>query len=212
MNDIVVGVLVLLIGLIATFAGYAALRVVIALLGAVLGFALGGALGASLPIDGAVSAVAVWILAILGALLFGALAYAFYQVGVLLGLASIGFSIGVAVMLALGVRSAGLVWLVGALAGVALLVIGLIGDLPAILLIVLTALSGANLVISGVMLLAGTVNLSMLEAAGEGLPQGQSWLWTVAALALAVFGMVVQWRSLRQSRSAAMRAQWSGAR
>ena len=212
MNDIVVGLIALVVGLIVTFAGYAALRAVIALFGAFLGFGLGAALGASIPVSGAVGTVTVWICALVGALLLGWLAYAFYQVGVLLGLASIGFSLGVALMLALGVQSGWLVWAVGALVAVVLVVVGLIGDLPAILLIVLTALAGANLVITGVMVITGMVNLRLLEAAGSALPPGQSWWWGIGSLVLAAFGMIVQLRSLRRARSASMRAQWSGAR
>lgn len=212
MNDIVVGVVALVVGLIVTFAGYAALRAVIALFGALVGFGLGGALGASLPVSGALGSVLVWLCALLAALLLGWLAYAFYQVGVLVGLASIGFSLGVALMLALGVRSGWLVWAVGALVAVVLVVLGLIGDLPAVLLIVLTALAGANLVISGVMLLLGMIDLPVLQASGGGLPPGQSWWWGLVSLALAGVGMIAQWRSLRRSRAVAMRAQWSGAR
>jgi hypothetical protein len=91
-------------------------------------------------------------------------------------------------------------------------VVGLIGDLPAVLLIVLTALAGANMVISGVMLVFGVVDLPMLQA-GDALAKGQSWWWGAAALALAVIGMVAQWQTLRRSRSATtMHVQWSGGR
>jgi hypothetical protein len=212
MNDIMVGLIALVVGLIVTFAGYAALRAVIALFGAFAGFGLGAALGASIPVGGVAGTVTLWLCALLGALLLGWLAYAFYQVGVLLGLASIGFSLGVALMLALGAQSGWLVWTVGALVAVVLVVVGLIGDLPAILLIVLTALAGANLVVTGVMLMTGTVSLRLLEAAGSALPPGQSWWWGLGSLVLAAFGMIAQLRSLRRARSASMRAQWSGAR
>ncbi|HVK45947.1 MAG TPA: DUF4203 domain-containing protein [Micropruina sp.] len=212
MTDLVVGLVALVIGLIVTFAGYAALRVVIALLGAFVGFSLGGALGALMPGLGVMRALAFWVCALLGALVMGWLAYAFYRVGVLLGLGAIGFNLGVALMLALGMRSSWLVWLVGALTAVALVVVGLIGDLPAVLLIVLTALAGANMVISGVMLVFGVVDLPMLQA-GDALAKGQSWWWGAAALALAVIGMVAQWQALRRSRSATtMHVQWSGGR
>lgn len=212
MNDVMVGLIALVVGLIVTFAGYAALRAVIALFGAFLGFGLGAALGAAIPVSGAMGTVTLWICALLGALLLGWLAYAFYQVGVLLGLASIGFSLGVALMLALGVQSGWLVWAVGALVAVVLVVVGLIGDLPAILLIVLTALAGANLVVTGALLITGKVNVHLLDAAGGGLPPGQSWWWGLGSLVLAAIGMIVQLRSLRRARSASMRAQWSGAR
>lgn len=140
--------------------------------------------------------------------MFGWLAYAFYQVAVLLGLASIGFAIGSGLMLALGFRGGWLTWLVGALVAGVLVVIGLVGDLPAILLIVLTGLSGANLAITGAMLLTGSITLAQLDTAGSAA-MARDWWWALAALVVAVAFVAYQLRSLNRSRAAAMRAQWA---
>lgn len=206
MDDVLVGILAAVVGLLVAFVGYRALRTMIALLGALTGFGVGGAIAAGFPIAGGFGTVVTWIVALATALLFGWLAYAFYQVAVLLGLASIGFSIGAGLMVALGFRGDWLVWLVGAFVALVLVVIGLIGDLPAVLLIMLTGLAGANLAITGAMLLAGAVDLTELNAGGAD-PVG--WWWAAAAIVLAVIAIVSQLRSLNRSRAAAMQAQWA---
>lgn len=208
MDDVLVGVLAVAVGLLVAFVGYRALRTMIALLGAFTGFGIGGAIAAGFPIEGAFGTVVTWIVAVLAAVLFGWLAYAFYQVAVLLGLASIGFSIGAGLMVALGFRGDWLVWLIGALVALVLVVIGLIGDLPAVLLIILTGLAGANLVITGAMLLAGAVDLAELNAGGSDAG-AVGWWWAVASIVLAVVAIVSQLRSLNRSRVAAMRGQWA---
>lgn len=207
MNDVLVGLLALLVGLGVAFVGYRALRVVIALLGAVFGFSVGGALAASIPAQGSFGTMLTWIGAIVGALLFGWLAYAFYQVAVLLGLASIGFAIGSGLMVAIGFRGGWLTWMVGAAVAVILVLIGMIGDLPAVLLIMLTGLSGANIAVTGVMLLVGAVNMTDLTVAGQAVHVG--WWWAVASVVLAVVAIVSQLGSLNRSKAAAMRAQWA---
>lgn len=208
MDDVLVGILAVVVGLLVAFVGYRALRTMIALLGALTGFGVGGAIGAGLALDGALGTAVTWIVAVLVALLFGWLAYAFYQVAVLLGLASIGFSIGAGLMVALGFRGDWLVWLVGAFVALVLVVLGLVGDLPAVLLIILTGLAGANLAVTGAMLLAGAVDLAELNAGGADAAAA-GWWWAVAGLVLAVVAIASQLRSLNRSRVAAMRAQWA---
>lgn len=204
-DNLIAGIFSLVIGLLVAFAGYRALRLMIALLGALLGLGLGAALGSGLPLEGTARTALTWAVAIIAAILFGWLAYAFYQVAVLLGLASIGFAIGSGLMAALGFRAGWLPWSIGALVAVVLVVVGLVADLPAVLLIVLTSLAGANLAVNGVLLLTGAAQLTGSDPAGR---PGAGWWWGVAALVLAVVAIAVQLRSLGRARSAAMRAQW----
>lgn len=206
-DNVIAGILALVIGLLVAVAGYRALRAMIALLGAVLGLGIGAAAAGGLPPEGTSHTIVTWVVAIVAALLCGWLAYAFYRVAVLLGLAAIGFSIGAGATVALGVRGDWVAWLAGAALAVVLVVIGLVADLPAVLLIVLTGLAGANLAVTGVMLLTGVAHLAGTAA---GQPAAAGWWWGVAALVLALVAIGVQLRSLGRSR-APMRAQW-GAR
>jgi hypothetical protein len=201
-----VGIIAILIGLIVCLRGYVALRVIIALLGAWVGFFLGAGLVAGFTDGGFLGATLAWVAAIAGAILLAWLAYAFYQVAVLLGMGALGFAVATGVLAALGVDSPLLLWLIGAAAAVLLVVLALVTDLPAGILIVLTALAGANIAVTGVLLLIGDVTLLQLEL-GRAPDDIAAW-WGIVAIALAVVGIVVQYRGVNRNRT--MRAAWSG--
>ncbi|ROR96826.1 uncharacterized protein DUF4203 [Salana multivorans] len=186
-------VVAIVVGLVLTFFGYAVLRFAIALYGALLGFVLGAALMGSITGTGFLATTAVWITAIVGALILGTLAFAFYQVAVLVVLAVMGFALGVGlVQVFWGGAPDWLLWVVGIGLALVLVVIGMIGDLPAVLLIVVTSFAGAEAAVAGVMVLAGVIDLAQLEEAGSAAALDHGVLWSLVTLALAVVGIVVQ--------------------
>lgn len=202
-ESVVVGIVSVLVGLIVCLRGYVALRIIISLLGAWAGFFLGAGVVAGVTDGGFLGTALAWVAAIVGAIVLGILAYAFYQVAVLLGMGSLGFTIATAVLTAIGVENAVALWVVGAVVAVVLIVLALALDLPAVLLVVLTALAGASIAFSGLLVLLGTVTLPDLAA---GRPVDVPGLWGLAALGLAAVGLVVQLRGVRRDR---MRAAWS---
>lgn len=207
MNEaIVVGILGLLIGLIVCLRGYATLRVVISLLGAWVGFFVGAGIVAGITSQGFLSSAFAWAGGIVGAIVLALLAYALYQVAVLLGMGALGFSIATGAMAALGVSSPVLVWVIGGAAAVLMVVLAMLTDLPAGILVILTALAGANITLTGLLLLLGHLDIDDLEAVHtpDGVPLWASGL----GLVLAVVGMIVQTRGI--SRDKDMRAAWAG--
>src|SRR5699024_2133789 len=92
--------------------------------------------------------------AIAGAVLFALLAYWFYVLAVIIWLGSLGFALAVALANSLG-ASETVALVVGLVAAVGLAVLGLVLRLPAMLLAALTALAGAWLTLSGVLMLIG---------------------------------------------------------
>lgn len=207
MNDgLVIGIIGILVGLLVCLRGYVALRVIITVLGAWVGFFVGAGIAANLTGEGLLATPLGGVGAILGALVLGALAYAFYQAAVVIGMASLGFSVATGVMAAVGVDNATLIWVVGAVVAIVLAVLALVTDLPAGILILLTALAGANIAVIGLLLLLERIALADLEAgqAPDGVP---AWAGIVA-LALAVVGMIIQSRGVARDRR--MRATWSG--
>jgi hypothetical protein len=97
------------------------------------------------------------------AVAFAVLAYLFSEVAVVLAMASIGFSFGASVMVAVDVRWPWLVALAGVAVGAVLAAVAVITDLPMILLRVATALGGASAITSGEMLLVGALNTAGFE-------------------------------------------------
>ena len=205
MDTIVVGIIAVLIGALLCFRGYVTMRLIISLFGAFVGFLLGAGLVAGVTDSGFGQLALSWIVGIIGAVLFGVLAYFSYQVAVVIGMAAIGFTIGTTVMAAVGVGSQAATVAVGLVAGALLAVIAIATDLPAVILVVLTALAGASVTVSGVMVIAGTIGINRLTAEGVAAEMSSGWWWYVLYGGLALLGIIAQ---LRARGPRTMRQQW----
>jgi hypothetical protein len=191
--DVVIGVLAVAIGALFCFRGYLAMRIIIPIWGAFVGFMLGAGIAASIENQGFLTTVLGWILGLVLAIVIAALAYLYYEVSVAIVLGGIGFVLGTGLMAALGVTWSWVVVPVGVAVGLVLAVIAILADLPAILLVVLTALGGAATIVGGVMLLVGTVDLDELDReTTERLDLG-GW-WYALQIGLAIAGIVAQSR------------------
>ena len=196
-----IGLLALALGALLCFRGSSLARLLLALWGAFIGFNLGAWLAAGLTGQPFLGDAWGWVCAIVTAVLFALLAYWFYVLAVIIWLGSLGFWLGVALANALG-ADAELSALVGLIAGVLLVVLGLALRLPAMLLSVLTALAGAGLILGGVLLLVGEAPAG--PSLGE-ITWPQEWWWTALYLVLALAGIIVQGRSRSRRRA---RAHW----
>lgn len=208
MDGLVVGVLAVLVGALLCFRGYVTMRLIISLFGAFVGFLLGAGLVAGVTDSGVGQLALSWLVGLVGAVLFGVLAYFSYQVAIVIGMAGIGFTLGTSLVAALGVGSQLAAITVGIVTAVVLAVLAVATDLPAIILVVLTALAGASVTVGGVMVIAGTIGLERLTVESVGAEMSGSWIWYVAYAALALLGVVAQFRALA-GRRGSMRSQWS---
>ena len=210
MQDIIIGLLAIFIGAVFCFRGYLAMRMVIPLWGAFAGFALGAGLIAASSDDGFLRTGLSWVVGFGVALLFGLIAYLYYEVAVLLAMGSVGFVLGTSAMVALGIDWSWLIILVGVLAGTVLAFVAIVADLPMMLLIVLTALAGASAVVTGAMLLFGAVETADFTQSSITSELDDDWWWYVSYLVLAVAGLVAQFQSIASIRSS-MREDWAAA-
>jgi hypothetical protein len=209
-DNIVVGIIAVLIGALLCFRGYVTMRLIISLFGAFVGFVLGAGLVAGVTDSGFGQLAVSWLVGIVGAVIFGVLAYLSYQLAVIIGMAGIGFTIGTSLMAAAGVGSQVATLAVGVIAGVLLAVIAIATDLPAIILVILTALAGASVTVTGIMVIAGAIGLDRLTVDGVAAEMSRGWIWYVLYAGLALLGILAQFRALAGGRRP-MRQQW-GAR
>jgi hypothetical protein len=212
MADVVLGLLAIVVGIVLTFFGYAALRLVIAAWGAFAGFVLGGTAVARATDTAYLGSLTGWLAAIGLGLVFGLIAYLYYAVSVILGMGAIGFALGTTLMVALGVRWSWVVVLVGLLLGIGLALVAIVGDLPMLILAVLSAFAGASTLLGGILLLLGrldTADLPVEEGVAQALELG--WVWTAAYLVLAVVGLVNQLRDAG-TRRGTLRSAWTAPR
>ncbi len=206
MDDIVVGIIAVLTGAVFCFRGYLAMRVVIPLWGAFAGFFLGA--GVVAGDDGLLTTALGWVVGIAVAVVFGLVAYLYYEVSVLIGMMAIGFVLGTSVMVALGVTWSWVIVLSGVVLAVVLAFVALVGDLPMVLLTVLTALAGASTVVSGAMLMFGVVNLDDFDSAVTTEALADDWWWYAVFIALATAGMIIQYSDVERRRQS-LREAWA---
>lgn len=208
MQDVVVGLLAIGIGALFCFRGYLAMRVIIPIWGALTGFVLGAGLVSSITDESFLRTLAGWIVGLLVALVFGALAYLYYEISVLVVMASIGFTLGTTAMVALDVSWSWAIVLVGVAVAVLLAFLAIAADLPTVLLVLLTSLAGSSAVVLGVMLLVGRAQTANFDTAVFVDSIDDAWWWYVLYLGVALAGIVVQVRLVENLR-ASMRASWA---
>jgi len=207
-RDVLLGLLAIAVGSLFCFRGYLTMRVVIPLWGAFTGFLAGAALVDRWTGDGFLAGALGWVVGLVVAVVFGLLAYLYYEVSVVLAMAAVGFVLGASSMVALEVSWSWVVVLVGVLVGVVLAVLAVVGRLPMLVLTVLTALAGAGTVVAGVMLLTGSLTAADLDSAAVVARIEDSAGWWVLYAVLAVTGVVLQVRLAGDVRRS-VRAQWT---
>jgi hypothetical protein len=206
-EDVLIGLVAIAIGAAFCFRGYLSMRLVFPLWGALVGFGFGATLATSISDERFLGSLLGWALGLACALAFAILAYAFFAVSVIIGMATIGYVLGTALMVALEVEWQWLVALAGLAAGAGLALLALLVDLPMVLLIVLTAGAGATAMTAGLMLLTGAFSQDDLSRAGVAATVNDSVWWWVVDAALALAGVIVQVRAARQYRQT-LREAW----
>ena len=194
MADIILGVLAIIAGLLFCFGGQFLMRLVFPIWGAFAGFAFGAGLVAGLSDEHFLGTVLGWVLGIVFALIFAVFAYLFYAVAVVLAMGAAGFALGSGLVVALGIDWSWVAVLIGLAVGVLLGVVAVVLDMPAIVLIVFTAIAGAVGVTGGLMLLTGDLNSDDFTRTAFTDRIHDSWGWYLTVVVIAVLGIVVQAR------------------
>ena len=210
MSDIVVGIIALLTGAVFCFRGYLAMRLVIPVWGAFAGFMLGA--GIVSGDAGFLGTALGWFVGLGLAVVFGVIAYLYYEVSVIIGMMGIGFVLGTSLMVAFGVTWSWLIILSGVVLAVVLAFVAIVGDLPMVLLTVLTALAGASTIVAGMMLIVGTVDLEDFDIGDTTERVADNWWWFVIYGGLVVGGIIAQFTDIDRRRDTLREAWATGVR
>lgn len=206
MSDWVAGLLAIIVGFVFCFQGFIAMRFAIAIWGGLAGFALGASIGSDDA--GFLGTGLSWILGIALALLFAAVAYIYYAVSIALAMGSIGFTLGAGLLVAFGVTWSWLIVLSGLALGIALAFVAIVGDLPLLVLVLLSAAAGATAIVAGTMLLFGVLDTETITRSAAVTEElDDDWWWYAMWIAAAVAGVVSQIR-LADRMTATMREAW----
>lgn len=200
MADFFLGVLAILAGLVFCFSGYLWLRIVLPVWGAFVGFAFGAGLVAGLGGDRFLGEVLGWVVGLAFALLFAALAYAYFAFAVVIAMTSVGFAIGAGLVVALGVDWSWVAVIVGVLVGAIVCVASILVNLPAVVLTTLGAIGGAIAVVAGLMLVTGAMDSADFTRDAFADRVHDDWWWYVVFVALALVGTISQMRDAAAMR------------
>jgi Domain of unknown function (DUF4203) len=190
--DLFVALISIAIGLVACFAGYRLFRAVLPVFGFILGAIVGAQAVFLVFNEGFLATLLSIVAAVVVGIVFGLLAYAFWALGVILAVGGMGFAIGAAVLPAFGLELDIIAWILGLLVGLGFAAAAYVLRLPRALVTVVTALWGAGSTLAGVLVLLNQVEVEEIGYGGVTAVVGESFIWTLAFLALAGVGAVVQ--------------------
>jgi hypothetical protein len=194
MADIVLGILAILAGCVMLVAGQLVLRLILPIWGFFAGFAFGAGIFAQLANERFLGTVLGWVSGFVFALIFAVFAYLYYAVAVVLAMAAIGFAIGAGLVAALGIDWNWVAVIVGLVVGAALGLVAVVGNMPMIVLAVASAVAGAISIVTGLMLVVGTLNADTFTRSSFADALRGSWVWYLLLIVLAVIGIAAQTR------------------
>jgi hypothetical protein len=187
--------LVIMLGLALCFTGYRFFTILISIWGFIAGFQFGATIFTNIFGQGFLSTVISWVVGLLVAIFAAAIAYLFYAAAVVLLAGFVGYQLGIGIMAGLGFNDGWLTFLVGLLVGLAWVAVAIYLHFPKVLVLILTALAGAELLLGGVFLALGRITLTGLRFGAVGAIVRDNWFWGLLYLAIAAIGFYVQWRT-----------------
>jgi hypothetical protein len=187
------GLIAFLFGVTLCFAGYKLFLVLLPIWGFFFGLALGAQSMQALFNEGFLATITSWVVGFLVGAVFAVLSYLFYIAAVAILAGSLGYMVAVGILLAIGLEMNFLVWLIGIVAAVALAFVTLRFNLQKWVIIIATSFAGAAVVFGGMFAMFNPYAQLMENPIKAFL--GSSPLLMILAIALAIFGIVVQFRN-----------------
>lgn len=192
-QTVIVGLVSVCLGALFVLAGYRLFLILLPIWAFFAGFSIGASAVSEITGDGFLATATAWVVGIVLGLILAVLSYLFYVAAVGLLAAVTGYWIGTGIMAWAGVGPGFAMALVGILVAAAFVAVTFGLHVPKVLIIVLTALSGASALLSGVLLLFGRISLENLREGDVAAVLRYSWFWGAAWLVVAIVGIVAQW-------------------
>jgi len=182
----------LLFGLVVCFGGYRLFLALLPIWGFFFGFALGATSLQALFGVGFLATVTSWIVGFLVGALFAVLSYMFYAFAVAMIAGSLGYALGAGFMNLIGLDWNWLVWLVGIVAGIAVVIVTFYFNLQKYVIIAATAIGGAAVIVGTLMFgVTGMAFSRLFENPVRVMLQDRP-IWTIIFLIVAAAGTALQ--------------------
>jgi hypothetical protein len=184
----------LLFGTAVVFGGYRLFLILLPLWGFFFGFGVGAQAITALAGVGLFATVTSWVVGFFIGAIFALLSYLFYAVAVAIIAGSLGYIIGVGLMGLFGLTTANfLTWAVAIALAVVVILVTFRFNLQKYVIIIATAVGGAGLIVSTLLLGIGGTSLAQLAENPIRLMLQTGSFWaTLLFLVLAVAGIGVQ--------------------
>lgn len=190
--DIVIGIGLLLFGLVITFMGLQVFFATLPLLGFIFGFFAGAAGVEAIFGDGFLSTVSGWVVGFFVGLLFAFISWFWWYAGVVVAAGTLGAILGTGLANLFGIDSEVVIFFFALIGFAAFLFFAFVSGLPIFLVIVNTALAGATIVITGLLLVINRVDRGELGYGTAIAIIEESWWWVLVSAVLAIAGIIVQ--------------------
>jgi uncharacterized protein DUF4203 len=191
------GILAIAIGAAVAFAGYKFFLYLLPLFGFVAGFWIGSQAMTELFGSGFLVEVTSWVVGVVAGIILAIGSYFFWYVAVVALFGAVGFWLGDAVMTAITPDAGLLIFLVGLVVGVVFVIGAIALRTPKWAVLALTALGGAGVAVSGLLLILGTIDVAAIQDGPFSAAWNAGPVWAIITLVVAVAGFLAQDRSTK---------------
>ncbi len=192
-----ISIIAILFGTILAFGGYRFFLFLLPLWGFFFGFGLGAQAVQALLGQGFFGTVTSWVVGFVLALVFALFSYLFYYFGVAIIAASLGYGLGYSIMALFGLDGGLIPFLVGVALAVLFAFLTLRYNLAKYVIIIGSALAGAAIAVGTLSSGVGGIELARLSENPLGTLFGDSILWLLLFLGVAIGGMIIQFQANR---------------
>jgi len=146
--------------------------------------------------DGFFATVLSWGIAVVFGLVLAVISFVWYYAAVTLAVGIVGYALGAGLMAALGIDSGFLSFAAGIVVGGVFAVGAFVLAFPVVLVIVVSAVSGAAAIVNGVLIFLGTIKVADLDSGVFGDLLKNGLVGTVAWIVIAIAAVFYQTRDV----------------
>ena len=205
LEGLLLGALAAAIGLAFAFWGFRVFLILLPIWGFFAGFLLGANGVQYIFGEAFLATLTGWVVGFLLGLLFAVLSYLYYWVAVILLGGVLGYQLTIGLLQWIGFDADGIIAFILALIVGAVFAVGFfLLQMPAVLVIVVTAISGAAATMAGIAIGLGLIPYEELGSGVFGVYSwsDMGWIGIIAAIALAFAGAIYQTRTVSDMSAA----------
>lgn len=191
------GMIGLLFGLAMAFAGYRLFLVLLPIWGFFFGFAFGAQTMQLIFGEAFLATVTSWIVGFIVAVIFAVLSYLFYIFAVAIAAGSLGYSLAVGLLMAIGLQGGFITWIIGVVVGVALAVVVLRFNIQKLIIEFATAFMGVGVIVGIFLALFGGLPSSQLVQNPVAFALQNSPFWMIVYIVLGIVAFAAQYMNNR---------------